>query len=81
LSQEQLAARGNIHRTQISLLESGKRLPRLDTLVKIAGALEIQVEVLLVGIVFRPAKAMHGGFEISDRTARPLDNGEPGAGS
>jgi len=41
LSQEQLADRCGLDRTEISLLERGKRFPRLDTLVKLARALEL----------------------------------------
>ena len=31
LSQEELAFRAEIHRTQVSFIEGGHRLPRLDT--------------------------------------------------
>lgn len=42
LSQETVAWRAEIHRTQISLIESGRRLPRIDTLIKIAGAIGVR---------------------------------------
>jgi transcriptional regulator with XRE-family HTH domain len=64
LSQEALAARADIHRTQISLMESAKRLPRLDTLVKLAGALDIGVEVLTAGIAYEPTIVKPGGFVV-----------------
>ena len=41
LSQEKLAERCDLDRTEISLLERGKRLPRLDTLVLLARGLEL----------------------------------------
>jgi transcriptional regulator with XRE-family HTH domain len=66
LSQEELAARADIHRTQISLIEGGKRMPRLDTLVKLAGALEIEPGTLLDGIVWEPTVTKVGQFRIAD---------------
>lgn len=66
LSQEELAFRASIHRTQISLMESGSRLPRLDTLVKLAGALEVPIEILLEGIVWEPSVTKMGHFKVAD---------------
>jgi transcriptional regulator with XRE-family HTH domain len=42
LSQEQLGERCELDRTEISLLERGLRFPRLDTVVKLARALELE---------------------------------------
>lgn len=50
LSQEQLAARADLHRTQIGLLENGRRVPRLDTIIKLAGGVEVEVAGLLAGL-------------------------------
>ena len=61
LSQESLAERAGIHRTQISLFETGQRQPLLETLVRLAGALEVPVSTLVEGIAFRPGP---GGGEI-----------------
>ena len=47
LSQESLAHISDLHRTQISLIESGKRCPRLDTIYKLATALKVKPEKLL----------------------------------
>lgn len=47
LSQEALGQRCSLHRTEISLLERGRRDPRLDTIVKLARALEVVPSVLL----------------------------------
>lgn len=41
LSQEQLGYLGSLHRTQISLIERGMKMPRLDTVLKLAGALNV----------------------------------------
>jgi transcriptional regulator with XRE-family HTH domain len=66
MNQEDLAFRASIHRTQISYIESGKRLPRLDTLVKLAGALETTVGALLEGIEWSPTVTHEGAFKVSD---------------
>lgn len=50
LSQESLAERAGINRTQISLFENGERMPLTVTLVKLAAALEVSVSQLLVGV-------------------------------
>lgn len=54
LSQEKLAARAGLHRTEISLIENGGRMPRVDTLMKLAGALEVPASELLRGMEWRP---------------------------
>jgi transcriptional regulator with XRE-family HTH domain len=66
LSQEELASRAAINRSQISLMESGKRLPRLDTLIKLASALEVEIPRLTEGISWDPAIATGGQFEVSE---------------
>ena len=54
LSQEALADFAEIHRTQISLIEHGGRLPRIDTVVKLAGGLLVPPCELLEGILWEP---------------------------
>jgi transcriptional regulator with XRE-family HTH domain len=54
LSQEHLALLASMHRTEIGLLEGGKRTPRTDTLIKLAGSLEVQPNDLLDGIEWIP---------------------------
>jgi transcriptional regulator with XRE-family HTH domain len=61
LSQESLAERAGIHRTQISMFETGQRQPLLETLIRLAGALEVPLSTLLEGIGFKPGA---GGGEI-----------------
>jgi transcriptional regulator with XRE-family HTH domain len=41
LSQEQLASRASLHRTEIGRLERGERVCRIDTLVRLAGAMAV----------------------------------------
>lgn len=64
LSQENLADRAGIHRTQISLLEGGRRQPLLETLVRLAGALDVPVETLLEGILWEPTPVGSGRFVV-----------------
>lgn len=63
LSQEALASRAEIHRTQVSELLRGKQVPRVDTLVKLAGALGVSPADLLDGIAFEPS-GQTGKFKI-----------------
>lgn len=65
LSQEELGFRASLNRTQIGILERGERLPRIDTLVKLAGALSVSPGELLDGIDWRPGTASPGGFELA----------------
>jgi transcriptional regulator with XRE-family HTH domain len=50
LSQVALGFRASLHRTEIGLLEHGARVPRIDTLIKLAAALTIPPGDLLEGI-------------------------------
>ncbi|HEX6455425.1 MAG TPA: helix-turn-helix transcriptional regulator [Solirubrobacterales bacterium] len=54
VSQEELAERIEVHRTEISLLERGGREPRLGTMVKLATALGTTPEALCNGIGWDP---------------------------
>lgn len=66
LSQEEVGFRAGLHRTEVSILERGARLPRIDTLVKLAAALEVPIVCpLLEGIDWRSAVAELGGFSVS----------------
>ena len=65
LSQEELAFRAALHRTQISLLEGGDRMPRVETLVKLAGSLGATPNDLLAGIAWEPIEAVSGGLVVS----------------
>ncbi len=62
ISQEELSIRASLHRTEISQLERGLRLARIDTLIKLAGSLEVSADELLAGIVWSPGGTRHGNF-------------------
>jgi transcriptional regulator with XRE-family HTH domain len=65
ISQEELGLRCSLHRTEIGLLERGARVPRIDTVIKIATALNIRAEALIDGIAWNPATSEAGRFTIS----------------
>jgi transcriptional regulator with XRE-family HTH domain len=62
LSQDETSVRASVHRTEISQIERGLRIPRVDTLVKLMGALEADADELLTGIVWEPGATHHGRF-------------------
>ena len=66
LSQEDLAWRAQIHRTQVSLLENGNRLPRFFTLIKLAGALGVTPNDLTEGITWTPAEFQPGSIVVGE---------------
>lgn len=68
MSQEELGALAALHRTEIGMLENGTRLARVDTLMKIAGALAVSPTELLEGIDWIPGNSSDGSFSISERT-------------
>lgn len=53
-SQEELGSLASLHRTEVGMVENGERLPRIDTLMKLAGVLEVQLEALVEGIEWLP---------------------------
>jgi transcriptional regulator with XRE-family HTH domain len=65
LSQEEVGYLASLHRTEIGLLERGARVPRIDTLVKLASALSIPPEELLGGIDWQPGSVQPGGFGVT----------------
>ena len=65
LSQEELGYRASIHRTEVGLIERGERLPRVDTLLKLAGGLELNPEALLAGLAWRPGSVALGRFSVA----------------
>jgi transcriptional regulator with XRE-family HTH domain len=48
LSQEELAAKSDLHRTYISLLERGQKSPSLTTICRLAKALDTQPHRLVL---------------------------------
>lgn len=56
LNQEELGRLAALHRTEIGLLENGRRVPRIDTVVKLAASLEVTPNDLLEGIEWLPLR-------------------------
>jgi transcriptional regulator with XRE-family HTH domain len=63
LSQEEAGIRASLHRTEIGLLERGERIPRIDTAIKLAGAVSVPLSALTAGIEWSPGSARPGRFE------------------
>jgi len=67
LSQEEVGFRASLHRTEIGMLERGTRLPRIDTLVKVAAAVGVEPSELLEGLDWTaPAMPTTGSFSVRD---------------
>lgn len=67
LTQEELAFRAGVHRTEISLMETGGRRPRLETLLKLIATLDTTADLLLDGISWDPVVAGGaGGFRVCE---------------
>jgi transcriptional regulator with XRE-family HTH domain len=69
ISQEELGFRASLHRTEISQLERGLRLARIDTIVKLAGSLAVEPCDLLKGMAWEPGEMRRGNFELPDQDA------------
>lgn len=69
LSQEELGFRASLHRTEIGMLERGIRKPRLDTIVKLVGALEVDAGELFEGMAWKSGAPVYGRFEVTDQDA------------
>lgn len=67
VTQEQLSRLCSLHRTEISQLERGLRVPRIDTVAKLAGSLEAPVEDFFNGIVWRPGQVSLGSFRTEEQ--------------
>lgn len=50
ITQDELAAQVFMNRAALSQMENGHRLPRLDHIVSLADAIDVQVRDLLYGI-------------------------------
>src|SRR6202020_1680438 len=65
LSQDELAARASLHRTEIGLLENGQRVARITTMIQLAGAMGADPTELIAGIDWSPGGILggHSGFK------------------
>lgn len=74
LTQEDLGFMASLHRTEISQLERGFRVPRLDTILKLAGALSVEPSKLMTGMEWAsPGAPPRGGFRVSDALGRSIE--------
>lgn len=66
MTQELLAHLSGLHRTEIGKLENSERLPRLDTAVKLATALEVPLDQLVDGVAWElPQRSWgYGRFKV-----------------
>lgn len=83
LTQKEVALRASMERTQVGILERGERLPRIDTLTRLAGALNASVAELLAGIAWQPGYRVPGSWEVAtssaeqDKPSAPQSSEEP----
>lgn len=66
LSQEELGIRAGLHRTAVGQLERGQQIARVDSLVRLAGALGVRPEKMLDGLTWTPTVLTVGEMEVSD---------------
>jgi len=66
LSQEALGYLSGLHRTQITRLEAGDSVPKLDTLIQLAGALGIETRELLPAIRWEPPAPYPAGGDFRE---------------
>ncbi|HVY78868.1 MAG TPA: helix-turn-helix transcriptional regulator [Solirubrobacterales bacterium] len=67
LSQEELGFLTDLHRTEIGQLERGTRLPRFDTIAKLAGGPRVEPAVLFSGIEWQARGYKTGRFVVSEK--------------
>jgi transcriptional regulator with XRE-family HTH domain len=71
LSQEQLAVRASLHRTEVGVLERRGRACRIDTLIQLAGAMAVAPGELLDGIAWIPGPEPGGDFVFGSSSISP----------
>lgn len=78
VSQEELGFRASIHRTEVSLLERGERMPRVDTALRIAGSLGISMDDLVAGLEWRPGYeiVVPGSWEVVERGGKAPESAD-----
>ncbi|MBS1888799.1 MAG: helix-turn-helix transcriptional regulator [Actinobacteria bacterium] len=66
MSQAELGNVVEIHRTEISLYERGGQEPRLDSLLRLAAAVEVEPAELVAGIRWAPGTHAIGGVYLTE---------------
>jgi transcriptional regulator with XRE-family HTH domain len=77
-SQEEVGIRASLHRTEIGLLERGERMPRVDTALKLAGAVGVPLSALVEGIEWLPGDSHRGAFDVAVESQSGGDLVSPG---
>ncbi|HKI86036.1 MAG TPA: helix-turn-helix transcriptional regulator [Thermoanaerobaculia bacterium] len=78
LSQKELAELTQLGHMDISAIERGQRVPRLDTIVKLAAGVEATTCDLLAGLRWRPGHFhyVEGGFYVEEGPASDTERVE-----
>jgi transcriptional regulator with XRE-family HTH domain len=75
LSQDELAARASLHRTEIGMLENGLRVARITTMIQLAGALGVEPGELIEGIDWSSGGVLDGNFNFRSPARRRTPHG------
>jgi transcriptional regulator with XRE-family HTH domain len=70
LSVAEVGRRAEMHRAHVNAILRGERMVRLDTLIKLAGALEVPPERLLEGVEWVPDGEGGGEFRLEEGGGR-----------
>lgn len=68
-TQEDVAHRAEMHRTQMTIYECGYRMPSVLTVVKLAASLSATPNDLLAGLSWTPGVYEHGRLRIGEGDA------------
>lgn len=68
ISQHEAAYRAEVHPNAISPMELGQTMPRIETFIRVAGALQTTPGELSAGIIWTPAEVVvvPGDFQVPD---------------
>lgn len=72
MGQDELSFRASMHRTAVSQMERGLLVPGLDTAVKLAAVLEMELGELLDGINWKAPEYQVGEFELPSEDEESL---------
>jgi DNA-binding XRE family transcriptional regulator len=68
ISQDELSVRASVHRTEISQIERGLRIPQIGTLAKLTASLDVSSDELMEGIAWQSGDVRRGHFVRPERT-------------
>jgi len=64
LTQVEVADIAELHRVAVGEMERGQRMPRADTILKVAAAVDVSACALLVGLRWWPGHYVAGRFDV-----------------